>query len=163
MGEGLSYIEFDAHEALSALTGLRKDLAVEVANNVVVRIAKNVFRKAFDNLSGPRIPKKQWRKSPLAGSYPVPVRTGHLRCALYMILPGSAALSSMSGKFTVGLVEAYVGDSAKYAAEIENPAAYGRRGNKRPYLTDPAREYLGLAPRIAEEELNQVVKKHGLE
>ncbi len=157
----MSYIEFNAQEALSALTGLRKDLAVEVANNIVGRIAKNVFRKAFGNLSGPRIAPKD-KHNPGIGGYPVPVRTGHLRRALYMILPGSAALSSMYGKFTVGPGEAYVGDSAKYAGEIENPAAYGRRGNKRPFLTDPAREYLGLAPRIAEEELNEAVKKHGL-
>lgn len=155
----MSYTEFNAQRALQALTGLRQDLAGEVANNIVVRVAKNVFKKAFDNISGPRIPKKEWRKSPFAGSWPVPVRTGHLRHSLYMILPGSAVEGLGAGKFTVGLGEAYVGDSAKYAGEIED----GPRGNKRPFLTGPAREYLGLAPQIAEEELDKAVKKHGLE
>ena len=159
----MSYIEFNAQQALAALTGLRRDLAGEVINNVVGRLAKNVFKKAFDNLSGPRIPKKQWRKSPLAGSYPVPVRTGHLRRSLYMIGVGGLKQGDGGGKYVVATGEAYVGDSAKYAGDIENPSAFGRRGNKRPFLTDPAREYLGLAPRFAEEELEKVVKKHGLE
>ncbi|MHB8173320.1 MAG: phage virion morphogenesis protein [Nitrospirota bacterium] len=155
----MSYVEFNAQQALAALTGLRKDLAGEVANNIVGRLAKNVFEKAFDNLSGPRIPKKKWRKSPLAGSWPVPVRTGQLRRSLYMIGAGGLKQGDGGGKYSVGPGEAYVGDSAKYAGEIED----GPRGNKRPFLTEPAREYLGLAPRIADEELKKVVEKHGLE
>ncbi|MGC2423167.1 MAG: hypothetical protein WA666_02300 [Nitrospirota bacterium] len=159
----MSYVEFNAHRALAALTGLRKDLAGEVANNIVGRLAKNVFKKAFDNLSGPRIPKKKWRNSPLAGSYPVPVRTGNLRRSLYMIGAGGLKQGDGGGKYSVGPGEAYVGDSAKYAGEIEDPSVFGRRGSKRPFLTDPAKEYLGLAPRFAEEELDKAVKKHGLE
>lgn len=150
-------LAFDASAALAALKGFSRDFAEEIIDNIAVRLATDIFKKAFANLSGPKIPKKEWRNSPLAGSFPVPVRTGNLRRCLDMIKPGGG------GKYDVGHGEAYVLNSAAYAAEIEDPAAFGRKGNKRPFLTGPAQEFLGKSVQYAEEELEKGIKKYGLE
>lgn len=150
-------LAFDASAALAALKGFSRDFAEEIIDNVVVRLATDIFKKAFANLSGQKIPKKDWSNSPLAGSFPVPVRTGNLRRCLDMIKPGGG------GKYDVGHGEAYVLNSAAYAGVIENPAEYGRKGNQRPFLTGPAQEFLVKAPQYAEEELAKGIEKHGLE
>jgi len=167
----LSYIEVDASKAISALQGFGGEFAGEIINNIAARLGKNIFKKAFANLSG----------SHDAGpnTWPVPVRTGNLRRSLYLILPSGAGYSMQdkegggssmkkSGKYEAGPGEAWVGASAEYAGVIEDGRVYktqkGFTGSyQRPFLTDPAREFLGLAPQFAEQELAKGIKKYGLE
>jgi hypothetical protein len=164
-------LSFDASAALAALKGFSRDFAGEIIDNIAGRLAGDIFRKAFANLSGQKIPKKDWSNSPLAGSFPVPVRTGNLRRCLMMIAPGgygskmnvSGDLAALKTRYEVGRGEAYVLNSAAYAGVIENPAEYGRKGNPRPFLTGPAQEFLIKAPQYAEEELAKGIEKHGLE
>ncbi len=150
----MSGFEFHAQEALNALTGVKRALADETASNIAGRIATNVFKKAFDNLSGPRIAPKD-RRNPGIGGWPVPVRTGHLRRSLFM-------------KLRIEPGVAYVGNSAAYAGAIEKGRVHrgalgGVIGMRRPFLSAPAKEFLGLAPRFADEELKKTVDKYGLE
>ena len=156
-------IQFNAREALKALDGMAAGLATTVKNNTVERIAKNVYAGAYERLSGPRIPKKDWYRSPLAGSYPVPVRLGHLRRALFMILPGGVTVGGDGNvpRYNLQTGEAYVGDSAEYGWAIHE--GLGTRGKGRPYLTDAAQEAIGMAPAICEEELAKEIRKHGLD
>ena len=108
-------LSFDASATLAALKGFSRDFAEEIIDSIAGRLAGDIFKKAFANLSGQKIPKKDWRNSPLAGSFPVPVRTGNLRRSLDMIKPGGC------GKYDVGHGEAYVLNSAAYAGVIEVP------------------------------------------
>lgn len=156
-----SVIVVDASAALKALEGLSKDLATDIIDNIAERFAKGTFKEAFDNLSGSRDAK--------AATYPVPVRAGHLRRSLYMILPGGKKLGGEEGGrefktlYDVAHGTAYVGNSAAYA-EVTHE---GRKDNKveaRPFLTDAAESFIGPnAIRIGEEELAKGLKKHGLD
>lgn len=138
-------IEFDGTSAIKALDGLSASLKKRCIERIATRVGKDVFKRAFELLSGARTDPP--------GSYPVPVRTGNLRRYLWALFPGERA-GSIKGKYDVGPGTAYVGDSADYAQAIHDG---------RPFLTDAADEVLGRAVAIGEEVLAEEVGAYGLE
>ncbi|MBI5189955.1 MAG: hypothetical protein HZA22_04720 [Nitrospirae bacterium] len=159
------HIEFDARAALRALEGFSADLATEIIDEIAVEAAQGVYKGAFERLSGDR--------QASAWDYPVPVRMGHLRRALYMLMPGGKKLGGQEGerefktRYAVGHGESYVGDSAAYAGvihegRIRRGALGGGRGMARPFLTDAGREFLGGGiQRIAGMKLTEARVRYG--
>lgn len=90
-------------------------------------IARHVFRQAHQFLSGVQ-------KDP-PGSWPVPVRTGHLRRSLNWLEPGESKTTE-AGTFEAGPLQAVVYDSAIYAYPIHEGRGSSAKFQSRPYLTE---------------------------
>ena len=138
-------IGFDGTAAIKALEGLSASMKERCITRIATRVGKDVFRRAFELLSGARTDPP--------GSYPVPVRTGNLRRYLWALFPGEST-GGIKGKYDVGPGMAYVGDSADYADAIHS---------SRPFLTDAADEVLGRAALIGDEVVAEEVRAYGLE
>ena len=137
----------DASKALRALDGLSSAMRGYAVSGIVREIATGTFKQAFENLSGDRTAPK--------GSWPVPVRIGHLRRSLWALLPGGEkAGGGISGKYGVGFSEAYVGDSAEYAEKIHE---------ERPFLYAALDDQMSKAPGIARAFMDKEVRLRGLD
>jgi hypothetical protein len=133
-------LKLDLNAALRELNDISAQ-GMAVIDGVNSRLVKNIFAKAFDNLSGGHGDE--------AGSYPVPVRMGFLRRSLAMLGPGQ----SKDG-FTTEAGEAVIYNTSIYAWAIHE----GREDKKtkgRPFLTDAAKDALGLIDKIAQEEMDR--------
>lgn len=117
------------------------------------RVAAGIFARAFDQLSGPggeimTTPSGAGRRSRKiydnSGSYPVPIRTGHLRRSLAWLNPGESKSGDL-GTFKAGDDEVVVFDSASYAAAI----FLGRRSSKSYGPRDALRDALEMFNRGA--------------
>lgn len=148
------FVKVDATEALRAIDGLPA-AGLAVIRNIEGRMVKEVYRRAFDKLSGarfaPKVKGKRLQRS-ATGAYPVPVRTGHLRRSLAMLFPGQ----SKAG-LSAGLDEAIVYNPAAYAWAIhQGREDMGTEG--RPFLSDAVKDTLGLLDGIAQNELDRGIK-----
>lgn len=156
---------------ISNLQGFTKEIP-QAIDRGLNRIAKGVHREAYAWLSGPgsKASIKKGVAGSGAGSYPVPVRTGHLRRSLDWLKPGETK-SGEAGTFTAGQHEVVIYDSAEYALAIHEGRLTTRQGvnyspiyGKRPFLTD-ALEKFNKGDRIAktiEEEIQKEIEKRGL-
>jgi hypothetical protein len=138
-------IQIDGTAAIKALEGLSASLKERCITKIATRVGKDVFRRAFELLSGARTDPP--------GTYPVPVRTGNLRRYLWALFPDVKS-GGITGKYDVGPGMAYVGDSADYADTIHST---------RPFLTDAADEVLGRAVSIGDEVVANEIRAFGLE
>lgn len=92
------------------------------------RGAKDIHKRAFENLSGVRNPP---------GNFPVNVGvTGFLRRSEYLIFPGQS-ISSGGQTFKAGPLEALVGNSAIYASVVSSGIFTTKTGRKMPYSFGP--------------------------
>ena len=104
--------------------------------NALETIVIGVNKIAIDYLSGPGA-----KKSGIpGGGYPVPVRTGHLRRAENIVLPGKT--KSAGGKtYSAGPMGAIAYNAAAYAAAIHEGLGSSRKHGRRPFLTDAVDKY----------------------
>ena len=152
----------------------------QATKRALSRIAQGVFSEAHAFLAGPGGAGKKQKRRPApgektgftkksgervdfsllegAGAYPVPVRTGFLRQALYFLNPGESA-SLVSGSDTAGPNEAVIGDAAQYANVIHEGTGSSAKYGPRRYLTDGFERFngAGRAVSIIEEEIAREV------
>jgi len=136
----------DITDALSFLEGMHP-ASLRVISNVVGRATKGIYSGAFANLSGGGALSRKKYGWLYKGRYPVPVVTGHLRRALYFVLPGRS-----KGDFSAGPLEGVVYNAASYGWAIHE----GRGSmSGRPYLSDAAQNVLGSLDTFASQELDK--------
>lgn len=137
------------------IAGLNK-LAQELPQAIdsgLVRSAVAIHRGAYAWLKGPgakgttsgtavkeggrwKIKNQKWTKQSIsAGSYPVPVRTGHLRRSLNWLKPGESKSGDV-GTFSAGHHEVVIYNSAFYANAIHEGKNSSAKYGPRRYLTD---------------------------
>jgi hypothetical protein len=92
---------------------------------------KLIYGKAAKNLTGAGAIGSDIE----AGGYPVPVRTGHLRWLLGLVLPDETK-ESEGLSFEAGSLEAIIFDSAEYADVIHEGTGTSSEYGERPYLKD---------------------------
>ncbi|NOZ68011.1 MAG: hypothetical protein GXP46_01880 [Deferribacteres bacterium] len=126
----------------------------------LLRVVKGIHRMAYEFLSGPGLEAKG---AALAGGYPVPVRTGHLRRMLDWLGPGETKTAG-DHTFTAGPMEAMVYNSAEYAMVIHEGRGSSEKYGRRPYLED-ALDAFNQGDRIRNtiaEEIDEEVRRSGL-
>lgn len=126
------------------------------------RAATGIYRGASEWLKGPgsKTSVRKGVKGASPGSYPVPVRTGHLRRSLNWLKSGQSKTGDI-GTFTAGPHEVVVYNSARYADTIHEGRGSSARFGPRRFLTD-ALEIFNQGERIKgiiEEEINQAIQK----
>lgn len=160
---------------IAGLAGLAEQMPKAVQRGLS-RVAKGVDRLAYEYLSGAGSKKMFKGQLTLAGGYPVPVRTGHLRRMLDWLDPGETktvgAFSDIrthkqvtkGGTFTAGPMEAIVYNAAIYAKVIEEGTKSSKKYGARPYMRDALHAFNegGRTVRTIESEIRKEVRKHGL-
>jgi hypothetical protein len=131
----------------------------------LIRSAKGTHREAFAWLSGPGS-KSSVKKSiagSQAGSYPVPVRTAHLRGRLDWLKPGTTK-SGEAGTFTAGQHEVVIYDSAIYALPIFEGKGSSAKFGPRDALKDGFEKFNtgGGVVRAIDEEIKKEIKTRRL-
>lgn len=123
----------------------------QVLQATLTRGAMGTHREAFDFLSG---------AGGNPGGYPVSVETGNLRRLLNWLKPGAS-----KGEFKAGDLEAIVYDSAIYSRSIHDGTGSSAKFGARPYITDGFERFNrgDKLARIADEEVEKVLKKRGFE
>jgi hypothetical protein len=129
------------------------------------RIGAGIFRAAYEWLSGPgsKASRKKGVEVSAAGSYPIPVVSGHLRQLLDWLHPGESK-SGEAGTYTAGRNEIVVFDSAAYHAPIFLGEGSSAKFGSRNALVDGLNQFNqgDQIEHILEEEIKVDIDKRGL-
>lgn len=146
------------------IEGLNK-FAAEMPGSVrrgLERVAKGIFREASAWLKGPgnKASTRKGIAGSMPGSYPVPVRTGHLRRSLGWLKSGASKTGDV-GTFTAGPDEVVIYNSARYASSIHEGTGTSAKYGPRRFLKD-ALEIFNRGEgikKVIEEEIQKTIKR----
>ncbi|MCK5021374.1 MAG: hypothetical protein KAS32_30460 [Candidatus Peribacteraceae bacterium] len=150
-------------------------LSEEVIPEILSVIGTDVLAAAVDNLSGPskgvrtiKTKSGAQRTEPinpgLAGDYPVPLYSGHLRRSMDIVLPGMSKAAG-GDTFTAGENEVVIFNSAEYAGVIHEGGGSSEKYGRRAFLEDAINDYVGdgKSQAVVDNKVGEALRSIGLE